>query len=431
MTASNTSINTDDTPAGALKGKEAFGLYVFFSAMIFTLGVAGGLASLPVSFYLKNTLHLSPNVMARFGAIVSLPSYFGFVAGFVRDRWKPFRQGDAGYFILTLPILASINLWLAYSHLSYNGILYPYLVFGIVSSLLSSALAGMEVSAAQRFSLSGRMVAMSAVIGVLPGIVTSVSGGWLTSHVPVKTVFIVSAGVYGVALLLSFWRPKSVFELAPRQIQAAKESAWHAIVRMVRHRELWPSYLIMFLFVFAPGWGTPLFYYLTDTVHLTEQQYGNTQAFGGVAVLFVGFSYGYLCQKIRLKSLLFVGTILAVISGPAYLLIHNYKMAMVVTLGTGILVGYANSAYKDLLFRSYPTALEGTGTAIMSSITSATNVSSDLVGAALYTRGGFKLALIITTITTALILPALLLVPRKLTQGHDGDPLLELIVDPE
>jgi MFS family permease len=283
--------------------------------MIFTIGLANTLSDLPISFFMKEKLRLDAEGMARFSALVSIPSYLGFLVGFLRDRWRPLKKGDAGYFIVTLPVLALIYVVMARMHVTYSTLMWTSIAYAMVSNLLTSAVIALEIAAAQRYGYSGRITALSAVIGSLPSIVSNILGGSLVNKVPLATVFYVCALLLIVALGISFLRPKLLFRESERRSRADKETIIQAIKRMFQHRELWPSYIIIFLFVFAPGWGTPLFYYLTDTVHLKPDEYGATRSVTGICTLLVGISYGWLCQRVPLKKLLYSGTILAVISG--------------------------------------------------------------------------------------------------------------------
>ncbi len=45
----------------------------------------GRLIEIPVSFLLKNKLHLQPNELAKFRLLSSIPVYLSFVFGFIRD----------------------------------------------------------------------------------------------------------------------------------------------------------------------------------------------------------------------------------------------------------------------------------------------------------------------------------------------------------
>src|SRR5947208_978025 len=59
-----------------------------------------GLFVIPISFVLKNSLHLSANALATFTLAAGIPAYFAFAFGVARDRWSPLGLGDRGYFTL-------------------------------------------------------------------------------------------------------------------------------------------------------------------------------------------------------------------------------------------------------------------------------------------------------------------------------------------
>ena len=50
---------------------------------------AGGLIDIPISFFLKNKLHLQASELANFRLVAALPLYLSCVFGFVRDTWNP------------------------------------------------------------------------------------------------------------------------------------------------------------------------------------------------------------------------------------------------------------------------------------------------------------------------------------------------------
>ena len=51
---------------------------------------SGGLIDIPISFLLKNRLHLEAHEVAHFRLITAIPLYLSFVFGFIRDCvWNP------------------------------------------------------------------------------------------------------------------------------------------------------------------------------------------------------------------------------------------------------------------------------------------------------------------------------------------------------
>ena len=71
-----------------LAGAKRLRLLLYAGVPILILNFAApyqGLIGLPITFFLKNRLHLSAHDTAQFYLIVSIPLFVGFVFGFIRD----------------------------------------------------------------------------------------------------------------------------------------------------------------------------------------------------------------------------------------------------------------------------------------------------------------------------------------------------------
>lgn len=90
----------DPSPAAAASAPPK--IYAYFAILNLALGLGAptGLAAIPIGYFLKDHLHLSPLGLAAFVAIASTPAYFGFLFGFLRDRWRPRVGGIAATFWL-------------------------------------------------------------------------------------------------------------------------------------------------------------------------------------------------------------------------------------------------------------------------------------------------------------------------------------------
>src|SRR5262245_15703407 len=90
-------------------------LAVYFAALTLALGfsVPGGVASLPIQFLLKDDLHLGPQGMAAFEALILVPACLGFLSGWLRDRWRPSRLADRGCLMIGGAVAIGCYLCLA------------------------------------------------------------------------------------------------------------------------------------------------------------------------------------------------------------------------------------------------------------------------------------------------------------------------------
>ena len=78
-------------------------IFLYLGALIVLLSFgapSGGLIDIPITFLLKNKLHLEAHEVATFRMWAALPFYLSFVVGFLRDIWNPFGMRDRGFILL-------------------------------------------------------------------------------------------------------------------------------------------------------------------------------------------------------------------------------------------------------------------------------------------------------------------------------------------
>ena len=72
-------------------------IFLYLGVLIVLLAFGapyGGLIDIPISFFLKNKLHLEAHELADFRLVAAIPLYLSFVFGFIRDMWNPFGMRD-------------------------------------------------------------------------------------------------------------------------------------------------------------------------------------------------------------------------------------------------------------------------------------------------------------------------------------------------
>ncbi len=396
----------------------------YFAILNIAIGLGSplGIAAIPLSYFLKDTLHLSPLRLAVFQAIASIPVCVGFVFGFIRDRWRSARWGDPQYLLVCGLAAAAAYAWLAASTIDYLKLLSLVFIVVIVYVMIFASAQALMTGVAQAHGLTGRLSVVFSFGFLVPAVLSALAGGWLVAHVSVRGTFLIAGGVTLVIVLQSFWRlgAASDFERA----LGPSEKGFAAIRRLLGHRPLWPATVIYFLWNFSPGWGTPMFYHLTERVHISSELFGTFTALQSLFFLPTTLLYGFLCVRTPLSRLLWWGTMVAILQGPIMFLAQGPASTIVVAVLYGLFGGFATAAYIDLIMRSCPKGLEGT--AMMLANTSAFAIagnSGNLLGSWIYSRGGFAWAVIITTLATALIVPVLQSVPPRLTSTRDGEPI--------
>ena len=124
---------------------------LYFAILNIAVGLGSplGIASIPLSYFLKDNLHLSPVRMAIFLAIVSIPVCFGFVFGFIRDRWRTARWGDRHYLLVCAVGAAATYLWIATSTIDYMKLLSLVFIVIVLYVMIFAAAQALMTGVAQ------------------------------------------------------------------------------------------------------------------------------------------------------------------------------------------------------------------------------------------------------------------------------------------
>jgi MFS family permease len=389
---------------------------------------AGGLIDIPVSFFLKNRLHLTAHEVANFRLVAAIPLYLSFVFGFIRDMWNPLGMRDRGYMLLFGGISALLYLLFAFAAMSYGTLLVAVVVLTASFLFVASAQNGLTSMIGQQHAMTGQVSAVWNVFLSIPTFAALLIGGTLSGMLEekspdqaVRILFLVGAAIMTAIAVYAMWKPKAVFD----NIRAENGADGHPLKdlkRLVRHWPIYPAMLIWVLWNFAPGSTTPLQYHLQNTLHATDAQWGQWNAIFAASFIPTFIVYGLLCRKFPLKTLLLWGTVLAVPQMVPLLFIHTMTQALIAAIPIGLMGGLATGAYLDLIIRSCPRGLQGTTLMMSNSLYFVVVRFGDVLGTNLYDRyGGFTVCVIAITIVYALILPALLLVPKRLIATADGE----------
>jgi MFS family permease len=393
-----------------------------------------GLIGIPVSFFLKNRLHLSANQLAVFNLWVGAPLFVGFLFGFVRDRWNPFRAGDRGHIVLFGAATMAIYLAMAFAPPSYGALLACLFLATVTFQMVSSATSGLVVTIGQREAVAGGMSMVLGVASSLPLLAAFFLGGyvsgWLESRAAdtaARILFLGAAALMGTIALFGVLGPKALFARGAVDSHAdtatgARAGLGDDVLRLLRHWPVYPVVVIQLLWQFAPAQGIVLQYHMTNALHATDAQWGTWNAIFYGAFLPVYLAYGFLCRHVRLRWLLWIGFTIAVAQMVPLLFIKSAVGALWAALPMGLLGGLGQAALVDLTIRSAPKGLQGTLIMLFLACFWISARFGDVFGTWLYDQhGGFVTAVIATIVVYALILPVLLVVPPRLTATTDGE----------
>jgi hypothetical protein len=405
-------------------------IFLYLGILIVLLafgGPSGGLIDIPVSFFLKNRLHLQAHEVATFRLVAAAPLYFSFVFGFIRDMWNPFGMKDRGFMLLFGSLTAFLYVGFAFVPMGYAALLAATMLLTISFLFVSSAQNGLTSAIGQQHAMTGQISAAWNVFLSLTTVAALLIGGELSGLLEgrnadeaVRILFVAGAAIMTGVALYALWKPVDVFD----NVRTEGDGYGHPIAdlkRLLRHWPVYPALLIWLLWNFAPGSATPLQYHMQNVLKATDAQWGQWNAIFAASFIPTFIVYGVLCRRFPLKTLLLWGTVAAVPQMVPLLWIQSVSGALLAAVPIGLMGGVATGAYLDLIIRSCPRGLQGTTLMMSGSLYFVAQRFGDVLGTNLYDHhGGFAVCVIAITAVYALILPTLLLVPERLVATADG-----------
>jgi MFS family permease len=413
-------------------------IFLYLGLLIVLLGFgspSGGLIDIPITFLLKNKLHLEAHELAQFRLISAIPLYLSFVFGFIRDTWNPFGMGDRGYMLLFGAITATLYVLFGFTPVTYATLLVAVVLLTTSFLFVTSAQNGLTSTIGQQHVMSGQVSAVWSIFASVPTVGALLIGGTLSDvqeernvEEATRILFLIGATIMALLAIYAVWRPASVYDNV-RNEHGPATLPLDDVKRLMRHWPIYPALLIWLLWNFAPGSATPLQYYLQNILHAEDAQWGQWNAIFGISFIPTFMLFGLLCQNFPLKTLLLWGTVAAIPQMVPLLFIHSVTGALIAAVPIGLMGGVATASYLDLIIRSCPIGLQGTTLMMSSALYFIASRFGDVLGTLLYDYyGGFGVCVIAITVVYALILPTLLLVPKHLIATADGQaPESELI----
>src|SRR3984957_3640256 len=200
--------------------RQSIFLYLGILIVLLAFGSpAGGLIDIPVSFFLKNRLHLTAHEVANFRVMAAFPLYLSFVFGFIRDMWNPLGMRDRGYMLLFGGITALLYVLFASAPMSYVTLLIAVVVLTASFLFVSSAQNGLTSVIGQQHAMTGQVSAVWNIFLSIPTVGALLIGGTLSGMLEdrnpdqaVRILFLVGAAIIAGISLYALWKPGEVFD---------------------------------------------------------------------------------------------------------------------------------------------------------------------------------------------------------------------------
>ena len=344
-------------PSGSLGRSLIFIAYAIF---ITTLAQDTVLGSLPIRLLLKNVLHASKTQLAAFLFWAGLAWYIKPLFGLITDTFPLFGTRRRWYMIGSALLAAGAWQLLNLGRHHYDTLLAAAVLLGLLMVVASTIMGALLVEAGQAFGATGRVSSVRLFVSGGCALVAGPSGGWLAGR-----AFGLTAGI-ATGLLISL-AIAAFFLLKERPVARRDLGVWaearQQVKRSLGSRTLWAATGLLVLFFFSPGFSTPLLYRQQNLLHFSGQFLGYLQFWGGGAAMLGAATYGLICRRFNLRTLLFAGI---AISAVFSLLFLGYHPTRLEAIGIEIVVAFFGTLgvlpLLDLATRATPRGARGWGT---------------------------------------------------------------------
>ena len=380
-----------------------------------------GIIGLALKVILKDQLHLEPTQIASFFGIANMAWYFKPLAGLLTDNFPLLGTRRKGYLVVSALLAGVLWIFLAIIPTSYGSMLTLLVIISIGLVIAQTTLGGMLVQYGQEYKATGQMSAMRNASESLGLLVSALVSGWIASHFVRLGMAIAGVLLFVLAgFFVKFYHEPRV--TIPNT--GAAKATLLQFKKLFTSRTLWIATVFWMLIRFTPGFQTPLFFHQTDHLKLSLEFIGFLQ-FIHCGTAFIGsLAYIYLCRRYSLRTLLYFGVTLSVLSAFCYLGYNSKLGAVLVESAAGLGMAMASLAILDLLARSTPKGCEALGYAIIFSFGNISYQMSDFLGSSWFEKLGnsFTPMVWINSGTSALVLLVIPFLPKSLVAHTDGQP---------
>jgi len=354
-------------------------IVVFLGITAVTLSQTNGLCLIPVKNLLKNELNASRTATAAFVFWSGFAWYFKPFCGIFTDAFPLGGTRRKSYILIgaTIAVFLFLALWLT-PH-TYAKLLAVFVVINVFQVIASTATGGFMTEKAQAFNASGRFAGVFQVAYQMAGLVGGPLGGLLGAMAFGWT------GAAGAAVMF-LPIPAAIFFLKEqrRKIDSQKllGDARKQLVKLVKAKTMWAAAGFSFLFYFAPGIMTAIFYQQQDVLHMTTRMQGVMLFLNGAFGIATAAIYGsYACKRWNLRKLLFGCIIIGAAAQMCYALYTSMPRAYIIESLWGLGWSAADMSLTDLYMRATPGGSEGLGFSLMVSVRNLSLFGADVLGA--------------------------------------------------
>jgi hypothetical protein len=400
-------------------------LMLFFAVVFVVEGIGQarvGIISQPLTYYLKQ-LGWAPLEVTAYLGLLNFPWIIKPVFGLVSDFIPLFGYRRKSYLLIANAGAAAAYVWMA--RLTEPGAFAGMLLMTSYGMAISSTICGaLLVERGRRFGTTGLFVGQQWLWFNAAIVATSVAGGLLVDYLAPVSALHVAALIAAVAPMAVVAGSLALLdEDRSRMDLPALRSTLSAVMATLKSRKLWIIALFLFLYYFSPGFGTPLYYYLSDRLGLSQSYIGVLGAITSAGWIVGALLHRWALERLSLKALLNFSILGGTAATLSFLTLHDAFTAAVASFLSGVAAMIANIATLTLAADYCPKRSEGFTFAALMAVMNLADPVSNNAGAYLYDHVFHSEMAPLILVSAAATAFAFLLVPfLNLGNKAQGEP---------
>jgi MFS family permease len=360
---------------------------MLFFAVVYTVEGIGqakvGIVWQPLLHFLKEAHGWTPLQAAASLSVLDVPWIIKPLYGVISDFIPLFGYRRRSYLLLSNTAAIAAFVWV--TQIIAPAVLIFALTLTSIAMAISSTLCGaLLVENGQRHNASAAFVNQQWLWFNGAVAATSLLGGWLIVWLPATGALHTAAATAAVAPLVVLAclhlidEPRAGIDVPELKRRLA------SFLGTFRSRTLWLIAGFLFCYYFSPGFGTPLYYEMTDRLKFSQDFIGLLSAVSAIGWVAGGLTYRWFLARMEMLPLLRLSILLGTLSTLAFLGMVDPVSAVVAYFLTGASGMIANIATLTLAAEHCPPGAEGFAFAGLMSVMNLAAPLSDTIGAFLY-----------------------------------------------
>lgn len=342
-----------------------------------------GLLYQPVLRYAKEQLGLNATAISLYMSLIGVPwlikPLFGLISDAVpiyKSRRKPYLAIAAVLAVGALFALAAVPAPLF--------LMVELMIVATSMAVISSVCGALLVENGQRLKAANIFANYQWLALNLTLIAAGLAGGYLAEWLsPLDAVRTAAAILFvGTSLTMIV----SVF-LAPETRLEGRFTAKGVASKIssgVMRNRLPILALFLFLFMFRPGIGLPMYFHMTNDLEFSQKFIGTLNSIGSVGAVCGALAYHFVLGRLQTRTMLQITIVLDIVSTLGYLLLSGPLTAVALNFQGGFVGVITAVTVVSLVADFCPAGVEGFTFAILATVENLAIRAADITGGYIY-----------------------------------------------